>query len=192
MYQIGKAFRTAKGKSSAVFQCDCGNTCVKRMDAIPTNCGCETKSKQSKAAKSRKPNRRTHGMFGTKIYKIWSSMIQRCGNQKSEAYPHYGGRGITVCEEWKTFERFYADMGAPQKGLTLDRIDNNSGYSKSNCRWATVSQQSRNKRNNVIVTIEGVTRVASDWSKEPGAFGRKAIVRRIRAGIEGRKAVFNE
>lgn len=123
----------------------------------------------------------THGRTGTSEYYTYGSMIGRCHRATDPNYKHYGGRGIFVCERWlKSFENFYADMGPrPTPRHTIDRIDNNKGYSPENCRWITMAEQSRNRRSNILITINGETKCATDWAKLNGL--RPAlVVQRIR------------
>lgn len=95
-------------------------------------------------------------------------MLNRCRNDNIAEYPYYGGRGITVCERWQTFENFLADMGEAPEGTSLERIDTNGNYDPANCRWATAKEQANNRRNNRKVTINGVTRNASEWAQLAG------------------------
>lgn len=96
--------------------------------------------------------RGTHGMSKTKPYAVWKTMHNRCRNKSHNRYHLYGGRGIKVCEEWSSFDVFWADMGGTYKdGLTLDRINCNGNYCKENCRWVTQRTQQRNRSNNAVV-----------------------------------------
>ena len=108
-------------------------------------------------------NGKTHGMRYTREYSIWQAMKKRCLNSKAINYAQYGGRGISICEKWMSFEGFFEDMGY-SNGLCLDRIDNNKGYELSNCRWVSHKQNNRNKTNNVL--IEGKTMI--EWSEQSG------------------------
>jgi hypothetical protein len=108
-------------------------------------------------------------MWRTRIYNIWQQMIQRCSNVKHVQYPNYGGRGITVSDDWKTFENFYRDMGdPPSEGHTLERKDGNIGYEAGNCTWATQLEQQNNRRNNVLLEFDGKTLTIAQWARELG------------------------
>ncbi len=101
-------------------------------------------------------------------YRTWSGMLQRCKNKKYTKYHLYGGRGITVCERWHKFDNFLVDMGPRPEGLTLDRIDNNGNYEPGNCRWATKKQQARNMRPNIVLTVNGETKLLVEWAEQKG------------------------
>jgi len=119
---------------------------------------------------------------GTPAYLSWLSMIQRCTDKKSRSYKNYGGRGIGICAQWRnSFEVFFADMGARPKGTTLGRIDGNAGYLPENCEWQTQAVQSRNRRNNHLISFNGLELTIEDWSRETNIF-RKTIDRRLAAG----------
>ncbi|MDF2535516.1 MAG: hypothetical protein K0R18_1675 [Bacillales bacterium] len=150
------------GSSGHVYwscKCDCGNKLSVRgchlVNGDTMSCGCLHDELKLK-----------HGKYGTKIYFAWAQMIQRCNNPKNEAYPNYGGREIKVCNEWLSFEKFYEDMGDRPNGMTLDRKDNDRGYFKENCRWATKEEQENNKRTNKIITFNGKTLSLKQWSYE--------------------------
>jgi hypothetical protein len=107
-------------------------------------------------------------MSGTPVWHAWQAMIQRCENPKDSAYKNYGGRGITVCNEWHEFAKFIADMGMRPKGFQLDREDNDLGYSKGNCRWITAKQNLNNRRDNRIIEFEGNSRTIAQWADALG------------------------
>jgi hypothetical protein len=134
---------------------------------------------------------RTHNMSKSVEYKTYKRIITRCYNTKNKRYHDYGGRGITVCDRWlESFENFYEDMGdRPSKDHSIDRINNNKGYSKDNCRWVTNKIQSRNKRNTVYITIDGKTLSISDWVDIVGT-AKCTIYTRLRRGWSEYEAVY--
>lgn len=125
--------------------------------------------------------RATHRMSKTSTYAVWSSMRQRCENPARKDFSRYGGRGLQVCERWKSFENFLQDMGARPEGLTLERIDGAKGYEPANCRWATSKEQARNRRTNVVLTFNGHAAPVAEWAEKTG-LERKTLEYRIRAG----------
>ncbi len=101
-------------------------------------------------------------------FNSWAGMIQRCKDINKDGYQYYGGRGITVCERWETFANFLEDMGEKPEGLTLDRIDRDGNYEPSNCRWASLSEQARNKKDTHHLTLGDVTKPLIAWAEELG------------------------
>ena len=147
--------------------CDCGTHFKTISDSLrgglSKSCGCLRKERGLSI-------RTTHGLTTTRKYarecSAWYDMIQRCNNPDLSNYAYYGGRGISVCNRWlESFENFFKDMGPKPKGgrWGLDRIDNNKGYYKANCRWASDTQQARNTRGNVLVTLNGETKCVAEW-----------------------------
>jgi hypothetical protein len=111
----------------------------------------------------------THGMSRTKVYKVWTAMIQRCNNTKNSGYKWYGARGIKVCSRWLKFENFIDDMGLPPSPKhSIDRKNNEKNYSPNNCQWSTPSENSNNKRINHRVTYLGKTKTLAEWGKITG------------------------
>lgn len=104
----------------------------------------------------------------SRTYKTWCGMKTRCFNPNRDDYRLYGGRGITVCERWLTFENFLADMGERPEGMTLERKDPNENYEPDNCKWASPVDQSNNTRSNVLITYRGRTLNLTQWAKETG------------------------
>lgn len=146
--------KDSKYRSFWLWECDCGETVIRRADGVKCNdyksCGCyynETRGKTNY----------THGMTHSTEFKIWQAMIQRCTNDKIPHYHNYGGRGIKVCGRWiDSFEWFYADMGPrPSDNHSIDRIDVDGDYEPGNCRWATSQEQNWNRRDNVYYELRG-------------------------------------
>ena len=151
-------------------KCECGNmvnvTTGHLLSGHSTSCGC---TRLQNSIKATKISNAKHGMKGTKEYKAWSEMKQRCINQNAQQYKNYGARGIKVCDRWlQSFENFYADMGKAPDGFSIDRIDVNGDYCPENCRWASIREQQNNKRNTFFITFNGITKPLSYWSETLG------------------------
>jgi len=152
-------------------RCDCGNEVnVVGYDLTSgrtTSCGCYQRERSVEANTVHGMNRQgeTHP-----VYVVWKSMLQRCENPNNPEYKNYGGRGITVCDEWHDAQVFinWALASGWQKGLQIDRIDNNGSYEPSNCRWVTRKENSRNKRNNRLITFDDKTQTMAEWAEEAG------------------------
>lgn len=172
---IGKTFGqltvlsfAGKDKDKALYWrclCACGQETVVRGSHLrygeTKSCGCDQNTHQYK-----------HGLHHLHLseYSSWQSMIQRCTNPKAKMFKNYGGRGITVCPQWRdSFETFLSDMGfKPSKNHSIERKDNDGNYCPENCRWATDPEQARNKRSNVWITFRDETRTLQDWSNITG------------------------
>lgn len=167
-----------KNASAACWECvcDCGTKRIVKAQRLTsgrsTSCGCHQREELGKRSTK-------HGLAGTKLYDTWKAMVRRCTNPRDASYTNYGGRGITVCDKWKTLDGFLEDMeDSYQEGLEIERIDNSLGYCKENCKWTTDREQARNRRSNVMITFQGRTQCLGDWATEIG-IGRTTLVRRI-------------
>lgn len=164
--------RPDKGARYCLFKCDCGSEKIIRLYPVIIgqikSCKCFVRSRG--------------GISDTAIGNVWGSMRNRCYDPKNQSYIRYGGRGITVCDEWRNnIVSFYnwCNSNGYKKGLELDRIDNDKGYSPDNCRFVTPMQNSRNKRNNIWVLHNGENFVLKDYAKIMGV-DYKAIHNRVK------------
>lgn len=187
-YLTATAFYKKDGprrRKGLIALCDCGTEVRMKpgdfmkliRNANISSCGC----KRKETIGSRNT---THGMTSHPSYAVWRSMLARCYTPTHQAWDNYGGRGITVCGRWReSFANFWADM-APgyAAGLTLDREDNNAGYSASNCRWVTPEVQANNKRDNVH--ISGLT--VAQFSRATG-IGQTTLLYRLKAGVSSNR-----
>ena len=161
--------------------CDCGtvrdvcSSILRRGQS--TSCGCYQKEHASKQSTK-------HGLHKTRLNSIRANMLQRCFNEKEVSYKNYGGRWISVCDEWRdSLPAFYdwAMANGYREGLTLDRIDVNGDYCPENCRWATDKEQANNKRNSAMVEINGEIKTLSEWAEHSG-IRRTTLRRRLELG----------
>jgi hypothetical protein len=169
-----------RGNVLVACRCECGterNVRLKRLESGNSkSCGCW-----------RDDNLTTHGMTKSSVreqsreYWIWNSMKNRCGNPKYKHYKDYGGRGIKVCDRWMEFVNFFADMGEKPEGKSLERRDNDAGYSPENCYWADRATQNSNKRNNRHIVADGVSNTITEWGRVTG-ISHATIIARIQRG----------
>lgn len=178
-------------RSGAVWLCRC--TCgQERLVAAndlrrgnTNSCGCLRSEMVAERMRTHGATSRTHGATGTRLFNIWRGMLERCRLTSHKSYAQYGGRGITVCERWQErFEYFLMDMGQPPSAKhTLDRWPNNEGnYEPGNCRWATMFEQSRNRRTNVTYAFHGETLVLKDLAVVSG-IPETTLYKRLKDGL---------
>lgn len=165
-------------------RCECGNERLvigtTLRNGRSTSCGCDA----GKRAETAKKLFTTHNESKLRIYKIWSYMRKRCYNENSSNYCNYGGRGISVCDEWNnSYEAFrdWAINNGYEDSLSIDRIDVNGNYEPDNCRWVTDAAQANNRRNTVYYTHDGQTRSVSEWASIYG-INYKTLLKRIKSG----------
>ena len=167
-------FLAPAGKTRWICTCDCGNTtsvATGKLGRTTHSCGCLRKEVTAKRLTK-------HGaMIGVHsgknkaapLYQIWKGLHQRCNNPNNPRYKDYGGRGIKVCKRWDDFAVFRDDVSKTfQRGLTIDRINNDGNYEPKNVRWSTATVQGRNKRNNFLVTLGEETHNLTEWAERTG------------------------
>jgi hypothetical protein len=155
---------------------------------ITQSCGCLQKEQVSQASK-------THGLSETRLYKIWAGIHKRCTNPNTSNFYLYGGRGITVCEEWNDFIPFkiWALNNGYQNNLTIERKDTNGNYNPKNCTWATRKEQANNRRNNIKISAFGETKNIRAWSQDNRCKVLEGTLRsRLKKGISIEEAFKNE
>lgn len=156
-----------KGRRRWLCHCDCGKSCevaaaqLRRTYRAKRDCGCKTSI--------RLRTRITHGLSGTPQYQVWRNMRNRCKNPNHPQFHHYGARGIKVCSRWMSFSNFWEDMGPSYTvGSYLDRVNVNGNYTIKNCRWVTPKTSSENRRNAIIVEIDGESMNLSEAARRLG------------------------
>ena len=185
---ISKAENSGR-KVRWICKCVCGNETLVAGNHLRSgstiSCGCF-------AAESTKTRSFVHGKTKSTEYRSWIGMKQRCTNSRNAEFHRYGGRGISVCDRWlNSFENFIKDMGNKPEGKSIDRIDNNLGYSPENCRWATAEVQSNNKSNNRLYTIGNDSYSVIQWERITGTY-RSTIQSRLKRGWDIKEAVYGE
>ncbi len=181
----------SNARKQALWECVCGCG-SENVVIVPTtslrkeitrSCGCLRK--EATVARNN-----THGLANTPEYGVWCRIKNRCYNEKEKSYPDYGGRGITMSSEWKeSFEAFYHDMGPrPTAGYTVERRDNDKGYSKENCEWATRKEQANNRRTNIYYELGGESKTLQQWCEELD-LKYITVYQRLRHGMSFEEAI---
>lgn len=165
---IANAPPAPNGGRMVTCRCECGTTKDIRPHSLRSgrtlSCGCLFRELRAQGVA-----RASHRMSESSEFRVWADMRRRCRDPRNTNFPHYGGRGIYVCDRWRdSFENFFADMGKRPPGMTLERKDNDGPYSPDNCQWATRSAQARNRRTSRMLTHEGLTMSAPDWADRVG------------------------
>ena len=186
---INKTENTKSGHAAYSCLCDCGTTKIATAASLnggqTVSCGC---FKRNRLGLSNK----THGMSNTFIYKVWTGIKRRCYNENEEFYHHYGGRGIKMCDEWLNDPQAFIDWALSngyKHGLWIERIDNDGDYTPINCRWATIKEQSMNRRTNRFFTVRGITASLKEFSIITG-IGQATIIHRLKAGWSEEDAIY--
>lgn len=185
---IGRSFRKGcRNSIHYITTCSCGK--VEQVSVITLKRGkiecfcCALKSNST---------RLLHGFSKTRLHRIWGQMLSRCLNNKYKRFDTWGGRGITVCNEWRYSFLAFRDWSLKngyKDSLSIDRINNDGNYEPSNCRWATNIEQGNNTRNTKRVTIDGVTKTITEWAEE-SPVSRTTIFQRIfKYGIDPKDAI---
>lgn len=180
LFIISRAENSRSGRAMWKCQCSCGNTTTARGESLTSgntkSCGCLVTK---------------HGMTKTSEFKVWQAIIDRCCNPNCTAFKNYGGRGITICDEWKNdFMAFFNHVGKlPSHKHSIDRIDNDGNYEPGNVQWTKSKNQANNRRNNRHITLHGWTLTTAQWADFIGIDSR-TIWERLGYGWHPAKAIF--
>jgi hypothetical protein len=174
-------------------KCDCGKEVTAKAYRLRhgyvRSCGCLRDEQSFCRVYKHGAAGQSNGAYPSPEYRAWLGARMRCNNSNDGAYANYGGRGITFCEQWNTFERFFADMGPrPGPEYSLERIDNSKGYCPGNVKWGTLLEQANNKRNSRTITLDGQTKTLSQWARHTG-LKPGTIWRRLQLGWSSKQVL---
>lgn len=174
-----RASRVNRTRTKWFCQCDCGRAAVVAATALlcghTQSCGCLQVDRTIATST-------THGQTGGRTYRTWVRILARCRDPSNIGYPDYGGRGITVCERWLSYENFFEDMGDRPRGKTIERKSNGGNYQPENCCWATPKQQANNRRSNRILFWDGEDLTLAQIADTTG-IARSTLWNRLNRGL---------